>query len=258
MFPLGDENRTFRTPVVTIGLLVTMLAVWLFVQGAGLDATRLAASVCNLGMVAGEITHRAAVGTAVPIAPGLLCVVDNDPINVLTPLTSMFLHGSWLHILGNGIFLWAFGRTVEDSMGRFRFLAFYLLGGLVAAAAQIAGGPASPVPMVGASGAISAVMGAYLVLYPRVRVRMLLIIVIFPLFFFVPAWLVLLYWFGLQVVSALPQLAGVQQAVPNGVAVLAHIGGFLAGALLVKLFEDRGLVADHRRVLWLRAHPAAG
>src|SRR5690348_14416913 len=122
MIPIGDENPTLRFPLVTLLLLAAMGAVWVLVQGAGFDARTLSATVCNYGLVPGEITGRAHVGTAVPIGPGLMCVVDRDPINWLTPLTSMFLHGGWLHLLGNGLFLWVFGNNVEDSMGRLRFL----------------------------------------------------------------------------------------------------------------------------------------
>jgi membrane associated rhomboid family serine protease len=142
MIPLSDDNPTLRTPVVTILLLIIMGAVWIFVQGAGLDDRALAASVCNLGLVAGEITHQARLGTAVPLGDGLACVVDAESINYLTPITSMFLHGSWMHILGNGLFFWVFGNNVEDRMGRIRFIFFYLLCGLVAAASQVALDPA--------------------------------------------------------------------------------------------------------------------
>lgn len=242
MIPLSDDNPTLRTPIVTIALLVVMAAVWMLVQGAELDPLRLAASVCNLGLVPGEITGRAPAGMAVPIGEGMACVVDRDPINYLTPLTSMFLHGSWAHILGNGLFLWVFGNNVEDSMGRLRYLVFYLLCGLIAAAAQVAMDPASPVPVVGASGAISGVLGGYVVLYPRVRVNMLFIFIIIFRIIPLPAWLVLLYWFALQVLAALPQLAGAQETVSSGVAVMAHIGGFLAGAALVKLFANPSFV----------------
>jgi membrane associated rhomboid family serine protease len=175
------------------------------------------------------------------------CVVDAEPINFFTPITSMFLHGGWAHILGNGLFLWIFGNNVEDSMGRVRFLAFYLICGLVAAAAQIAADPASPVPMVGASGAISGVMAAYLVLYPTARVNMLFFFVVFVRVVALPAWVVLLYWFGIQLVTALPVLSGAQATVSSDVAVMAHIGGFLAGAMLVKLFENPTLVAARVR-----------
>jgi len=169
-------------------------------------------------------------------------VVDEDPINYLTPLTSMFLHGGWVHLIGNAIFLWVFGNNVEDNVGRVRFVVFYLACGLIAAAAQVAAQPASPVPMVGASGAISGVMGAYLVLFPHARVRVLLILVVWATTVWFPAWVVLLYWFALQVLAAIPQLAQAQATVASGPAVMAHIGGFLAGALLVKLFQNNRLL----------------
>ena len=241
-------------PVVTPALLLLIGATWLLVQGAGFDPQMLAASVCNLGLVAGEITRMAPIGTAVPIDEGMACVVDAERVNYLTPLTSMFLHGSWAHMLGNALFLWVFGNNVEDSMGRLRFIVFYLVCGLAAAAAQVAIDPTSPLPMVGASGAISGVMGAYLVLYPRVRVNMLFIFVVFFRVFPLPAWLVLLYWLGIQVLTALPQLSGVQTAVSSGVAVMAHLGGFVAGAVLVKFFENKSLV-DVRTYERHRMHP---
>ena len=247
MFPLSDDNPTLRIPVVTIALLVLIGAVWIFVQGAGFDPGMLAASVCKLGLIPGEITRTAAVGTTVQIGDGMTCVVDSDPINYLTPLTSMFLHGSWAHILGNGLFLWVFGNNVEDSMGRLRFIVFYLICGLVAAAAQVAIDPASPVPMVGASGAISGVMGAYLVLYPTARVNTLVFLIVFIRIIPLPAWVMLLYWFAIQTLMALPQLAGAQETVPSGPAVMAHIGGFITGLLLVKLFENQSLVEERLR-----------
>ncbi len=241
MIPISDDNPTLRTPVMTYALLGGMVAVWLFVQGGGFDAQRLAASVCNLGMVPGELTHRAALGTGVPIGPQMACVVDNDPINIFTPLTSMFLHGGWAHIIGNGLFFWVFGNNVEDSMGRGRFLVFYLLCGLIAAATHVLMQPASPVPTVGASGAISGVLGAYLVLYPRVRVNMLFYFIFFIRIIPVPAWAVLLWWFFVQLVTALPSLNSMRPDVSGGVAVWAHVGGFVAGLLLVRLFVNRSL-----------------
>jgi rhomboid family protein len=246
MIPIGDENPTLRTPIVTYLLLASLLAIWILVQGAGFDPHVLAASVCNLGLVPGELTGAATEGTGVPLGEGLACVVDREPINWLTPLFSMFLHGSWGHLLGNALFLWVFGNNVEDSMGRVRFLVFYLLCGLVAAAAQVAVGPASPVPMVGASGAISGVLGGYLVLYPRVRVRVLFILFIFIRVFRIPAYLVLLWWIGYQIVLGLPELMAVNPDVSSGVAFWAHIGGFAAGLVLIKLFADKDLVARHR------------
>ena len=144
--------------------------------------------------------------------------------------------------LGNALFLWVFGNNVEDGMGRGRFLVFYLLCGLAAAAVHVLVDPASPVPTVGASGAISGVLGAYLVLYPRVRVRVLVFLFVFVTIVRVPAWVTLVLWFAYQVLAGLPQLMAVDPDVSGGVAVWAHVGGFVAGALLVKLFEDRALV----------------
>jgi membrane associated rhomboid family serine protease len=241
MIPLSDENPTIRTPVVTYALLAAMVATWVLVQGAGFDSYALAASVCNYGMVPAELTHGRAVGFAVPIGPNLACEIDSLPINVLTPLTSMFLHGSWPHLLGNALFFWVFGNNVEDSMGRGRFLLFYLLCGLIAAAAHVVVDGRSPVPTVGASGAISGVLGAYLLLYPRVRVRMLFIFIIFWKVIPVQAWIVLLFWFGWQLLSGIPQLTTLNREISGGVAVWAHVGGFVAGMALVHLFVDKSL-----------------
>lgn len=242
MIPISDDNPTLRPPVVTYALLLTLLAVFVLVQGAGgfVSPTALVASVCNYGLVPAELLHTQPVGLAIPMTPTLACVVDNEPINVLTPLTSMFLHGGWAHLLGNALYLWVFGNNVEDSMGRGRFLAFYLICGLAAAAAHVLVEPTSPVPTVGASGAIAGVLGGYLMLYPRVRVRTYFP----PIFLFhVPAWFVLIFWFVGQVLTGLPQLQRMRPDVSSGVAVWAHIGGFVTGALLVKLFASPGRVA---------------
>ena len=252
MIPISDDNPTLRAPVVTVALLLLIGATWFLVQGAGFDAPTLLASVCNLGLVPGELTGAAPLGTALPIAPGMACVVDAEPINLLTPVTSMFLHGSWAHLLGNALFLWVFGNNIEDSMGRLRFLAFYLLCGLAGAAGQVALEPGSPVPVVGASGAIAGVMGAYLVLYPRVRVHMLFIFVIIIRIFPIPAWIVLVYWLTLQVLPLILQLGGT--GATSGVAFGGHVGGFVAGLLLVKLFENDRLV-DARTRIRHRRHP---
>ena len=242
MIPISDENPVLSRTYVNYALLAAVVGVWVLVQGAGLNDLALVTSVCNLGLVPGELSGRAPVGSGIPIAPGMACVIDREPINVLTPLTSMFLHGGWMHLLGNALFLWVFGNNIEDSMGHGRFLFFYLICGLVAAGAHVLVEPASPVPTVGASGAISGVLGAYLVLYPRVRVK-----TIVPIFFFItilrlPAWGILILWFGYQLLAGLPQLMTVSPEVSGGVAVWAHIGGFLAGVLLVKPFEDRDMV----------------
>jgi membrane associated rhomboid family serine protease len=254
VIPIRDENPTLRTPVVTIALLVTLAAVWVFVQDAGLDREVLAASICNLGLVPGEITGRAPLGTGIPIAPGLACVVDAEPINKLTPLTSMFLHGSWGHLLGNALFLWVFGNNVEDSMGRLRFIVFYVACGLAAAGLQVLVHPASPVPMVGASGAIAGVLGGYLVLYPRVRVDVLVPIPFLWPIFTVPAFMMLLWWIAVQVIAALPELSHVDQDVSSGVAFFAHIGGFVAGVVLIKLFARQATV-ERRDMIRHRLHP---
>ncbi|HWP70218.1 MAG TPA: rhomboid family intramembrane serine protease [Gemmatimonadaceae bacterium] len=246
MFPLSDDNPTVRTPVATYLIIAAIVGVWVFVQGAGLNTEALASSICNLGMVPGEITGQAPLGQSVPIGPNMACVVDDYAINIWTPLTSMFLHGGWGHLIGNLLFFWVFGNNVEDSMGRVRFVVFYLLCGLIAAAAHVVLDPRSPVPTVGASGAISGILGAYLILYPKVRVRMLFWFILFIRIIPIPAWAVLLWWFFWQVVAGLPQLMTVDREVSGGVAVWAHIGGFVAGVVLVKLFVNQDL---HRRRL---------
>jgi membrane associated rhomboid family serine protease len=233
MIPLGDDIRSVRWPTMTYLLLALTWGVWLLVQQAGFNQQALAATVCNLGLVPGEITHRVPLGYAVPIGPGMACVVDNNAINRLTPLTSIFLHGGWGHIIGNSIYLLVFGKGVESRMGSMRFLVFYLVCGLVAAATHIAINPASAIPTVGASGAISGVLGGYLLLFPRARIRMYFP----PIFFFsIPAVLVLLFWFGEQLLAGLPQPSNMNAEVTGGVAVWAHVGGFLAGVILVRWF----------------------
>ena len=226
---------------MTYAIITANILVWFLFQGAGLNEPQLAASVCNLGLVPGELTHMAALGTAVPLGDGMACVVDNQAINILTPLISLFLHGSWMHLLGNMLYLWVFGNNIEDSMGSGRFLGFYLICGLAASAAHILVQPASPIPTVGASGAISGIMGAYLILYPRIRVRMF-----FPPFFLfrIRAWLVLILWFLMQLLSGLPELGTMRPEISSGIAVWAHVGGFVAGVLLVKVFENPRLVAQ--------------
>lgn len=257
MIPIGDENPTFRQPIVTYLLIASLFAVWFFVQGAGLSTAeaqfRLAASACNYGLVPAELTHALPLGYAVPLGNGLACVVDHDPVNLLSPVTSMFLHGGWAHIIGNSLFLWVFGNNVEDSMGRRRFIVFYLLCGLAAAAAHVFVEPRSALPTVGASGAISGIMGAYLVLYPRVRVKMLFIFVIFFRVFLIPAWAVLLWWFAIQLVEGMPQLNPLRPEITGGTAVWAHVGGFVAGVVLVKLFENKVLVRRRAAVADARA-----
>jgi membrane associated rhomboid family serine protease len=223
-------------------ILGLMFAVWFVVEGAG-NGFQMAVSVCNWGMVPGELTHRARIGTGVPLGMGLACVVDNQSVNWLTPVTSMFLHGGWMHILGNALFFWVFGNNIEDSMGPGRFVVFYLICGLAAAATHVIVDPSSPIPTVGASGAIAGILGAYLVLYPKVRVNMLFIFVIFIRVIAIPAWLVLIYWFIVQLLTGWSQLTPLRPEISGGVAVWAHVGGFIAGIALIKLFEDPKRVA---------------
>jgi len=255
VFPISDDNPTLRTPVMTLLILGVTWAVWLFVQGGGAPMA-LAVSVCDLGFVPGEVSRQAPLGLGVPLGvvdgQPLGCLVDNHAINWITPVLSIFLHGSWGHLIGNSLYLWVFGNNVEDSMGRGRFVAFYLLTGVAAAMAHLLVDPTSPVPTVGASGAISGIMGAYLVLYPRVRVRTY-IPPIFLLRF--PAWLVLLFWFGSQVLAGLPQLSPLRREISGGVAVWAHVGGFVAGVLLARWFENAELVrrrtaVSDAKVVW--------
>jgi membrane associated rhomboid family serine protease len=246
MIPISDDNPTLHTPWMTYLILAALFGCWVLLQGAGLNELALARSVCNLGMVPAELTGGRPVGFEVPLGPGLSCVVDDQTINWLTPLTSMFLHGSWGHILGNALFFWVFGNNIEDSMGPRRFLVFYVVCGLLASAAHVFTAGTSPVPTVGASGAISGVLGAYLVLYPHARVNLLFWIVIFVRVVPVPAWLALLWWFGWQVISGLPELSPMRPDISGGVAFWAHVGGFVAGAALIKLFENPVLTAKRR------------
>jgi membrane associated rhomboid family serine protease len=253
MFPYRAENPTLRPPIVTMALIAANVLVWLLVQGAGADLA-VQRTVCELGLIPGELTGAVTPGTTLPFGEGFQCVTTPGR-HAAHLVTSMFLHGSWLHLLGNMWFLWLFGHNVEDAMSRPRFVAFYLSCGLVAAIAQVAAAPGSGVPIVGASGAISGVMGAYLILYPRVRVYALV-----PLGFFVtsialPAWTMLLYWAGLQLLSG---LASGGDSAGAGVAFWAHVGGFVAGVILVKPFarpEHPAALAEAerwrpKRVLW--------
>ncbi len=242
MFPYKDENPTTLTPVVTVGLVVVNLLAWFLVQGAG-SGQALAESICELGLIPGDLLGRLPEGYELPIGQDMACVMTGSGA-WHTPLTSMFLHGGWFHLLGNMWFLWVFGNNVEDAMGHVRFVVFYLLCGLLAAAAQVASGPSSPVPMVGASGAISGVMGAYLVLYPRVRVHTIIFLGIIFFRVTLPAWMMLVYWAFLQMLGSLPAIAGAETG--GGVAVMAHLGGFVAGVVLIKLFAKTDNVARHR------------
>ena len=240
MFPYRDDNPTLATPFVTMVLIGLNVAVWVLVQGMGSDP-QLSQSVCELGLIPGEYLGRLAPGQTIPLGPEMGCVIEARS-EWYTPITSMFLHGGWLHLIGNMWFLWVFGNNVEDSQGHLRFLVFYLLCGLAAAAAQTLANPSSAIPMVGASGAISGVMGAYIVLYPKVRVHMIIFLGFFITRIVVPAYLMLGYWFLLQILSGLPTVGNEE----GGVAFWAHAGGFIAGAVLIYVFKNDKLVAEHR------------
>lgn len=233
MLPYKDENPTERPAIVTVGILITNVLAFILVQGAGSEAA-LARSVCELGLVPGELLGTARPGIGVELAPGIYCVVDAVP-RYATVVTSMFMHGGWFHLIGNMVFLWVFGNNIEDAMGHVKFIIFYLLCGIAAAAAQVGISASSVVPMVGASGAISGVLGAYLLLYPRVRVHTLIILPFYITTVALPAYLMLGYWALLQLVGG---LAGLSEVERGGVAFFAHVGGFVAGLLLVRLFAS--------------------
>jgi membrane associated rhomboid family serine protease len=222
VIPLRDANPTHRTPVVTLGLIVACFVM--FAYELGLLATSeasLNAFVLEWGVVPADLGAAWESG-------------DLASQETLTLLASQFLHGGWLHLLGNMLYLWIFGNNIEDRLGRLRFLVFYLGGGVAAGLAQSLIDPSSTVPMVGASGAIAATLGAYLVLYPRARITTLVFLGFFYQLINVPAIVVLGFWFVLQLLDGLASL-GVGSA-GGGVAFFAHIGGFVAGAVAVRLF----------------------
>ena len=235
MFPYKDDNPTVLPPIVTIGIIALNVLAWLFLQGAGADAD-LAASVCQLGLIPGELLGTVPVGTRVPLGPEMSCVLGAP--HYATVLTSMFMHGGWLHLIGNMWFLWVFGNNIEDSMGHARFVVFYLVCGVAAAAGQILVDTHARVPMVGASGAISGVLGAYIVLYPRVRVHTLIFLGFFVTTVALPAYVMLGYWFALQLLLG---TAGAVARAQGGIAVWAHVAGFLTGLALIKLFVNPAL-----------------
>jgi membrane associated rhomboid family serine protease len=227
VIPLRDANPTRRTPVVTVGLIV--LCVVAFVIELGVLATDgssgLTAFVVEHGVVPAELMG-AVSGSGTPIGEAADIV------------TSMFLHGGWLHLAGNMLYLWIFGNNIEDRLGRLGFAAFYLAGGVAAALAQVAVDPRSEVPLVGASGAIAAILGAYLVLFPRARVLSLVFLGFFYQLIAVPAVLVLGFWFILQVIDGVTSLGA--DTAEGGVAFFAHIGGFALGLVLGALIRRRG------------------
>ena len=228
--PLGDDNSTRRTTPVVVYLLIAVNAlVWLLQLTMGDSFTM------GYSTIPYEITHGVDLtGIKRIVVDGHSVVLHNfagpTPI-YLTLLTSMFMHGSWMHIIGNMLYLWIFGDQIEDRLGHLKFLVFYLLCGLVSGLAQVFSSPSSMLPGLGASGAIAGVLGAYLLRFPRNRVRVLVLRAVVA----VPAVVVLGFWIVLQVIS---QISVVQGA--GGVAYMAHIGGFVAGLLLMLIFDRAG------------------
>jgi len=250
MIPYKDENPTLSTPVVTLALIAANVAAWVLLQGAG-QSPVLDQSVCELGLVPGRLLGAIPADATVRLGPDTYCRLGHFPAWA-TVLTSMFMHGGWLHLIGNMWFLWIFGNNVEDSTGKLRFLLYYLLCGAIAALAQSVAKPDSAIPMVGASGAIGGVMGGYIVLYPRVRVHMLVILGFYMTKIAVPAYLMLGYWLLIQLVSG--ALSVGQES--GGVAFLAHVGGFVGGMLLILVFRNGALVEQHRA--WVAQHATVG
>jgi membrane associated rhomboid family serine protease len=214
MLPLRDFIPTRRFPVLTVGIIVVNIVVFLYELLAEASGT-LEQTFYTMGVVPFKVTH------------------NFGPAVALSFITAMFLHGGFMHIAGNMLYLWVFGNNVEDSMGRLRFLVFYLIGGVIASTTQVLAGSNSRLPTVGASGAIAGVLGAYIVLFPRARIQTLLFLGYFARVAQLPALLVLGFWFVLQLFNGLLAFGGAQI---GGVAWFAHIGGFVAGLLLVRLF----------------------
>ena len=217
MIPLRDANPTRRTPIVTLALVVSCMALFAYELGlqvsGGFEA--LDAFITTWGVVPAELIAAWRAG-------------DIVSVETATLVTSQFLHAGWLHLLGNMLFLWIFGNNIEDRLGRLAFLLFYLAGGVAAGLAQVAIDPSSTVPTIGASGAIAAILGAYLVWFPRARITSLVFLGFFYQLIDVPAVIVLGFWFVLQVLDGITSL-GITDA-SGGVAFFAHIGGFVAGA----------------------------
>jgi rhomboid family protein len=222
MIPIRDDQPRYSTPYINSFLIGLNLLIYFFEWS--LDSASLKALVDQLGIVPAHLT----------------ALLSGSPTYSLTAialpfLTSMFLHGSWMHVIGNMWFLYIFGDNVEDYLGHFKYLVFYLLVGLIAMATQIVVDPSSRVPTIGASGAIAGVLGAYFVLYPRARVLTWFFVFIVQ----VPAWVMLGYWFVLQFLSGTATSLAYEGHNVGGVAFWAHVGGFVAGVVLIKLLPER-------------------
>lgn len=262
MFPIKDNIPLSRLPLVTVVLVAINVVVYLLevLHGGSFFGGPSASVAVHYGAIPYELTHAGShcdlvtvpsvEGAAQTVAcQGMRSVLGSppsQPATWVTVFTSMFLHGSFLHIFGNMLFLVIFGPNVEDATGRVRYLAFYLLGGIVALGAQVLIGPDSTTPTLGASGAIAAVLGGYLLLYPRARVVTLVLIVFFATIIELPAVLLLGFWFLEQLWFGAAGLASPVGS-EGGVAYFAHIGGFLFGLLTVRLFVNPELSAEKGR-----------
>ncbi|MFZ3371220.1 MAG: rhomboid family intramembrane serine protease [Candidatus Sulfotelmatobacter sp.] len=224
MLPIRDDQPRYSTPFVNYFLIGLNLVIFLF--QAALDPQSLNLLIHQFGVVPYHLAVFLGGSHRYPL-----------PAIVLPFFTSMFLHGSWMHVIGNMWFLYIFGDNVEDYLGHFKYLVFYILTGLIAMSTQVAIDLHSTVPTVGASGAIAGVLGAYFVLYPRARV----LTWFFVFVLWVPAWVILGYWFVLNFLSGTATTLAVPGQSMGGVAFWAHVGGFISGALLVKVFGERGL-----------------
>ena len=224
MLPIRDDQPRYSTPWVTRFLIALNLLIFLF--EATLDRRSLTALIFQFGVVP---SHLAAFLAGVP--------TYSLPVVAIPFLTSLFLHGSWMHVIGNMWFLYIFGDNVEDYLGHFKYLVFYLLTGVLAMGTHVIVNLHSTAPALGASGAIAGVLGAYFVLYPRARV----LTWFFVFVVWVPAWIILGYWFVLNFLSGTATALAVQRQNMGGVAFWAHVGGFISGALLVKIFGERGM-----------------
>ena len=222
MIPLRDDNPTSTLPVLTVTLIAANVLIFFYQVSLGPEAGQLL--VYQFGAVPAAILGTKHLPPALAMIPPAFGV-----------FTSMFLHGGWLHLIGNMLYLWIFGNNIEDAMGHVRYLIFYLVCGVVASLSHILSDVQSLIPSIGASGAISGVLGAYLLLYPRAKVLVLIPLGFFTQLMYIPASIVLGFWFLLQLLSS--AMSGGQGA--GGVAWWAHIGGFLAGVVLVSLFKKR-------------------
>ena len=244
MFPLKDNIPTDRTPFLTIAFIAINVVAYFVLQKGGIFSGPSDSGVVDYGAIPYEITNPGQecdlVGERVACEgqPGVQGTASDQPPTLLTVFTSMFMHGSILHLGGNMLFLWIFGNNVEDSMGHVKFVAFYLLGGVAALLAQTLIDPDAAIPTIGASGAVAAVLGGYILLYPHARVVTIIFIIFFFTIIELPALLVLGLWFLLQLMYGYADIANPTGA-GGGVAYFAHIGGFVFGLVAIKLFASR-------------------